>query len=260
MCVVGCTPFPGLKHPTETRPASARGDKRLFCNFFIIRLCSICKHFSVPSQRFVSQVSSQQSAQASRCSYVRATVTEIGQHEPGTARPHRRRVPAVRRRAGGTPRARQVITRGQEQHDGGLHVTETDISAGRRMVTANAGGQVIAQFTVPVPDKKVAEAMDAATVGEAAEMRATGRAGNVPGGVAAAAQRAAEEEDGEVTRLRDVVGDAAAVMPANKVATREDAEKVAAAARRNAGAPASGGGWEGVVQAVAGAADMTKGG
>nr|AWJ68139.1 late embryogenesis abundant [Cleistogenes songorica] len=184
----------------------------------------------------------------------------------------------------------RVITRGQEQHEGGLHVTETDISAGKRMVTASAGGQVMAQFTVPVPDKKVAEATDGATVGEAlqaagqtaagdepvgladasavqvAEMRATGRGGTIPGGVAAAAQRAAEankakqpaaEEEGEVTRLRDVVGDATAVMPADKVATREDAEKVAAAARRKAGA-ASGGG-EDIVEAVAATADMNQG-
>jgi hypothetical protein len=36
----------------------------------------------------------------------------------------------------------RVITWGQEQHDGGLRVTETNVSAGRRMVTASAGGQV----------------------------------------------------------------------------------------------------------------------
>ncbi|KAK3154488.1 hypothetical protein QOZ80_2BG0191110 [Eleusine coracana subsp. coracana] len=187
----------------------------------------------------------------------------------------------------------RVVTQGQEQRrDGGLHVTETDVSAGKRMVTASAGGQVMAQFTVPVPDKKAAETTDAATIGEAlqaagqtsagdepvglaaaaavqaAEMRATGRAGNVPGGVAAAAQRAAqanaakEEEGGEVTRLRDVVCDAAAGLPADKVATREDAGKVAAAARRHAGSGGGGGGGgggQGVVEAVAAAADMNKG-
>ncbi|KAK3158317.1 hypothetical protein QOZ80_2AG0135550 [Eleusine coracana subsp. coracana] len=176
----------------------------------------------------------------------------------------------------------RVVTQGQEERDGGLHVTETDVSAGKRMVTASAGGQVMAQFAVPVPDKKAAESTDAVTIGEAlqaagqtsagdepvglaaasalqaAEMRATGRAGNVPGGVAAAAQRAAQANaaEEEVTRLRDVVGDAAAGLPANKVVTREDADKVAAAARRHAG---SGGGGQGVVQAVAAAADMNKG-
>lgn len=156
--------------------------------------------------------------------------------------------------------------------------------------------QVMAQFTVPVPDQNVAEATDAVTVGEAlqaaaqtaagdrpvgladaaavqaAEMRATGLGGNLPGGVAAAAQQAAEtnmmmrpaEEGGKAVRIRDVVGDAAAVLPANKVATREDAEKVAAAAARNEGkrAGAGGGGGKGssgVVDAVAAAADMNEG-
>lgn len=148
---------------------------------------------------------------------------------------------------------------------------------------------MIAQFTLPVPDKKAAESTDAVTVGEAlqaagqtkagdepvdladasavqaAEMRATGRAGNVPGGVAAAAQRAAQANSArqhvaeEVTRLRDVLDDAAAALPANKVATREDADKVAAAARRNsAGTEAAGGGGEGVVEAVNAAADMNQ--
>ncbi|KAL6634070.1 hypothetical protein ACP70R_026741 [Stipagrostis hirtigluma subsp. patula] len=182
----------------------------------------------------------------------------------------------------------------QEQRDGGLQVTETDLPAGRRMVTASAGGQVMAQFTVPVPSEKVAEATDAVTIGEAiqaagltsagdkpvdladaaavqaAEMRATGLGGNVPGGVAAAAQRATEanmkleargggddEAEAGKVRLRDVVGDAAAALPANKVATREDAEKVAAAAKRNAGKGSCAGG--GVVEAVAAAADMNKG-
>ncbi|OEL19219.1 hypothetical protein BAE44_0019762 [Dichanthelium oligosanthes] len=192
----------------------------------------------------------------------------------------------------------EVIGQDQEQSDGGLRVTEIDLPAGRRMVTASAGGHVMAQFTVPVPDRNVAEATDAVTVGEAlqaaaqtsagdkpvdladaaavqaAEMRATGLGGNVPGGVAAAAQQAAQRNmheagggghDGsKVMRLRDVVGDAAAVLPANKVATREDADKVAAAAARNEGKRAGaggvgGGGNGGVVEAVAAAADMNEG-
>ncbi|KAI4988587.1 hypothetical protein ZWY2020_030217 [Hordeum vulgare] len=137
----------------------------------------------------------------------------------------------------------------QQNQDGDLRVTEAaEPHAGRRVVTATAGGQ----FTVPVPGAGVEEATDAVTIGEAlqaaaqtsagdrpvdladaaavqsAETRATGLGRVIPGGVAAAAQQAAEtnmrpglaEEDR--VRLMDVLGNAAAVMPANKVATRED--------------------------------------
>nr|ACG26507.1 late embryogenesis abundant protein D-34 [Zea mays] len=181
----------------------------------------------------------------------------------------------------------KIIEQG-DQLGGALHVDQTDLPAGRRMVTASAGGQVMAQFTVPVPGTKVAEATDAVTLGEAlhaaaqtsagdkpvgladaaalqaAEARATGLGGNVRGGVAAAEQQAAETnakraEDGgggDRVTLRDVVGgDAAAAMAADKVATREDAEKVAAAAARNVGKGAGGG----VAEAVVAAADMNEG-
>lgn len=45
----------------------------------------------------------------------------------------------------------RVVTQGQAQHDGGLHVNETDVSAGKRMVTASAGGQVhiFPRFALP---------------------------------------------------------------------------------------------------------------
>ncbi|CAL5057451.1 unnamed protein product [Urochloa decumbens] len=183
----------------------------------------------------------------------------------------------------------KAIGQGHEQSGAaaaaGLQVSETDLPAGRRMVTTSAGGQVMAQFTLPVPGQDVAEATDAVTVGEAlqaapgddrpvsladaaavqaAEMRATGLGGNLPGGVAAAAQRAAEAntaaEGKAAVRIRDVVGDAAAALPADKVATREDAGKVAAAAARNVGKKAGAGGkGSGVVEAVAAAADMNEG-
>ncbi|CAN6238472.1 unnamed protein product [Urochloa humidicola] len=181
----------------------------------------------------------------------------------------------------------KVIGQSREQRGGGgggLQVTETDLPAGRRMVTTSAGGQVMAQFTVPVPGQNVAEETDAVTVGEAlqaaartsggdrpvshadaaaaqaAEARATGLGGNLPGGVAAAAQRAAEANAAAAggkaaVRVRDVVGGAAAALPANKVATREDAKKVAAAAARNEGKSAG----SGVVDAVAAAAEMNEG-
>jgi hypothetical protein len=168
-----------------------------------------------------------------------------------------------------------------------LHIRTKDDG---RIFETRALLQVMAQFTVPVPGTKVAEATDAVTLGEAlhaaaqtsagdkpvgladaaalqaAEARATGLGGNVRGGVAAAAQQAAETnakraEDGggggDRVTLRDVVGgDAAAAMAADKVATREDAEKVAAAAARNVQGKGAGGG---VAEAVVAAADMNEG-
>ncbi|XP_047043470.1 late embryogenesis abundant protein D-34-like [Lolium rigidum] len=164
----------------------------------------------------------------------------------------------------------------QQQQDDRLRVTETDQHDGKRVVTATAAGQVMAQFTVPA----VGKATDAVTIGEAlqaaasdapvdlvdaaavqaAETRATGLGRVVPGGVAAAAQKAAEtnmrlDAGEEKVRLRDVVGSATAVLPANKAVTREDARKVAAAAERNA----RGGGGSDVADAVAAAAEMNQG-
>lgn len=106
-----------------------------------------------------------------------------------------------------------------------------------------------------------------AAAAQAAEMRATGLRGNVRGGVAARAQqaretnakRAAEDGDKQVT-LRDVVcGAAGAPMPADKVATREDAQMVAAAAARNVGKGAGAGGGGAIADAVVAAADMNEG-
>lgn len=69
-------------------------------------------------------------------------------------------------------------------------------------------------------------------------MRATGSNLTVQGGVAAAAQtaadqnaRAAREED--KVKLRDVLSDARSKLPADKGATREDAERVVSAEMRN---------------------------
>ncbi|XP_040385177.1 late embryogenesis abundant protein 47-like [Oryza brachyantha] len=178
-------------------------------------------------------------------------------------------------------------------HDGALHVTQADLPAGKRLVTATAAGQVMAQFTLPVPGTEVAEETDAVTIGEAleaaasaggrpvdladaaalqaAETRATGMPGPVPGGVAATAQQAAAANmrrphddhgggDRNATTLSDVVGSAEAALPADKVATREDADRVAATAawnaRRHGG---GGGGGKGVAEAVAAAAEMNEG-
>jgi hypothetical protein len=124
--------------------------------------------------------------------------------------------------------------------------------------------------TTPAGDKPV-DLADAAAA-QAAEMRATGLPGNVRGGVAARAQQAREtnarhasaaEADGgggenQLVTLRDVViGAAAAPMPADKVATREDARMVAAAAARHVGKGDGGGGA--IADAVAAAADMNEG-
>ncbi|KAK1626151.1 hypothetical protein QYE76_000466 [Lolium multiflorum] len=158
----------------------------------------------------------------------------------------------------------------QQQKDGGLRVTEADQHDGSRVVTASAGGQLIAQFTAPTPGGEtddavtIGEALQAAAsdapvgladaaAAEAAETRATGLGRVVPGGVAAAAHKAAEtnmrlgggvgDADEEMVRLRDVA------------VTREDARKVAAAAEKNA---AEGGGSD-VADAVAAASEMNKG-
>ncbi|KAJ1279727.1 hypothetical protein BS78_04G177400 [Paspalum vaginatum] len=193
----------------------------------------------------------------------------------------------------------KVIEQGREPRGngdgGGLQVKETDLPAqttGHRQRGRPGDGTVHRASAGP---GEVAEATDAITIGEAlqaaaqtsagdrpvgladaaavqaAEARATGLGGNVPGGVAAAAQQAAEAnmkqpqaaEGGCEARLslRDAVGDdAAAALPANKVATREDAERVAAAAARNAGEGAGAAGkGSGVLEVVAAAADMNEG-
>lgn len=78
-------------------------------------------------------------------------------------------------------------------------------------------------------DKPVDHADAAAVV--AAEMRATGLAGVVPGGVGAAALAAAESnaQNEEKTSISDVLENASAVLPANKVVTREDAVSIRSA-------------------------------
>ncbi|KAJ6846044.1 late embryogenesis abundant protein D-34-like [Iris pallida] len=150
--------------------------------------------------------------------------------------------------------------------DQGVSVTETDLPAGRRVITESIAGQVVGKFEMPAPlatynhpagaleggavtigealeasaltagDKPV-DRCDAAAI-QAAEMRATGRNVIVPGGVAAAAQSAADTNarvmsDELKTKLGDVLADATSKLPADKVVTREDAAGVAAAEMRN---------------------------
>uniref|UniRef100_A0A5B7C3R7 SMP domain-containing protein n=1 Tax=Davidia involucrata TaxID=16924 RepID=A0A5B7C3R7_DAVIN len=145
--------------------------------------------------------------------------------------------------------------------DQGVAITEMDLP-GRRIITESVGGQVVGQYSEPVPlapistfergNITIGEALEAtaltsghkpvdysdAAAIQAAEVRATGRTNIVPGGVAAAAQSAAtrnarttKEED--KTKLGDILSDATAKLPADKPVTRRDAEGVIGAELRN---------------------------
>lgn len=146
--------------------------------------------------------------------------------------------------------------------DAGVTVTETDLPC-RRVVTEYVAGQVVGQFVTPAPvaatkpsgalDEDavtIGRALEAAAAGgkpvdqsdaaaiQAAEMRATGSSLIVPGGVAAAAQAAADKNaraarGEDKVELRDVLSDARDKLPADKGATKEDAERVVSAEVRN---------------------------
>ena len=116
-------------------------------------------------------------------------------------------------------------------------IAEAELSS-RRVVAESVGGQVVARFVAPAPvalahpagalDQdavtigRALEAVAAATAGlkpvdqsdaaavQVAEMCATGAGGTIPGGVAAAAQAAADHNaraarDEDKVRLRDVL-------------------------------------------------------
>ncbi|GJN10040.1 hypothetical protein PR202_ga28099 [Eleusine coracana subsp. coracana] len=105
---------------------------------------------------------------------------------------------------------------------------------------------------------------DAAAIQAAAEICATESGGGEPRGLVAKALQAAEtnvkpadERSGGVAtvRLNDVLGDAK--LPDDKAVTREDVEKVATAARNNAGKRGAGTG-KAVVEGMTIAADMNE--
>lgn len=78
---------------------------------------------------------------------------------------------------------------------------------------------------------------DAAAI-QAAEVRATGSNVIVPGGLAATAQsaaahNAATDREQDKIKVSDVLSGATAKLPADKVATRQDAEGVVGAEMRN---------------------------
>lgn len=147
----------------------------------------------------------------------------------------------------------------------GVSVTETEMP-GRRIITEAIGGQIVRDFDQRAPlvqsPPPVFQQVDAGiTIGEAleatalscglkpvewsdaaaiqaAEVRATGRTTITPGGVAAAAQSAATinarmTKDEDKTKLSDILADATSKLPADKPATRRDAEGVTGAEMRN---------------------------
>ncbi|KDP23618.1 hypothetical protein JCGZ_23451 [Jatropha curcas] len=93
------------------------------------------------------------------------------------------------------------------------------------------------EATALTAGQKPVEWSDAAAI-QAAEVRATGRTTISPGGVAAAAQSAATlnaraTRDEDKTKLADILADATSKLPADRPATRKDAEGVTGAEMRN---------------------------
>ncbi|RDX63296.1 hypothetical protein CR513_58293, partial [Mucuna pruriens] len=147
--------------------------------------------------------------------------------------------------------------------DQGVTVSETRIP-GKRIVTEAVGGQVVEQYEEATPvetgrssavresaitigealeataqtvGNKVVDQSDAAAI-QAAEVRATGTNVISPGGLAAMAQSAAAYNadcklEQDKVKLAEVLAGATAKMPADKVATMQDAEGVASAEVRN---------------------------
>lgn len=130
---------------------------------------------------------------------------------------------------------------------------------GRRIITETVGGEVVGQYVQPESGKKtpggeaftIGEALESAAISagfksvdqsdaaaiQAAESRASGGVIK-PGGVAAAAQSAADFNARTMnledkTRLSDVLSDATAKLEQDKIVTKEDAEGVAGAELRN---------------------------
>ncbi|XP_071733011.1 late embryogenesis abundant protein D-34-like [Rutidosis leptorrhynchoides] len=170
----------------------------------------------------------------------------------------------------------------------GVSVTATELP-GTRVVTETIDGQVVGRHVEATPvlqqtggvgdvhqqggitigealeatartaGNKPVEQSDAAAI-QAAEVRATGSKVTIPGGLAAQAQSAAtlntstREED--KVKLNEVLTDATVKLPADKVATREDAEGVFSAEKRNN--PNSMAHPAGVAASVAAAANLNE--
>ncbi|XP_023906079.2 late embryogenesis abundant protein D-34 [Quercus suber] len=144
----------------------------------------------------------------------------------------------------------------------GVSVTQTDIP-GRRIFTESVDRQVVGKYVQSMPTQEavlgivqspitIGEALEAtvqsagakpvdqsdAAAIQAAEARATGSDTIIPGGIAATAQSAAvfnakvKREENKI-KLGDVITGATAKLPADKVATKQDAEAVRNAEWRN---------------------------
>ncbi|KAK4799835.1 hypothetical protein SAY86_025200 [Trapa natans] len=138
---------------------------------------------------------------------------------------YRQPVPVV---AGGTPPDGGGVA-GDGSSSGGNTVTDE----GNRPISI---GEALEATVLSAGQKRV-ERSDAAAI-QAAEVRATGQATIVSGGVAAAAQSAAimnarATSDDQKTRLADVLTDASLKLPTDKPVSRQDAEGVAGAEMRN---------------------------
>ncbi|XP_008218177.1 PREDICTED: late embryogenesis abundant protein 47 isoform X1 [Prunus mume] len=123
----------------------------------------------------------------------------------------------------------------------GQYSQRAPLAAPNTIQAGGPGGQITIgealEATAMTAGQKPVEWSDAAAI-QAAEVRATGRTNIVPGGVAAAAQSAATlnaraTKDEEKTKLADILADATSKLPADKPATRRDAEGVTGAEMRN---------------------------
>ncbi|KAE8681582.1 putative Late embryoproteinsis abundant protein D-34 [Hibiscus syriacus] len=158
-----------------------------------------------------------------------------------------------------------LVSHNQGGHQG-VSVIKSNKDDGEVLVTESIGGQVVAEYRQPdvsavtttpatlidpgpitigealevaalsASDKPIDES-DVAAI-QAAEMIATGSSEILPGGIASEAQSAAIRNS-QINRsedratLSDILADASAILPKDKVVTREDAEKVVAAEVRN---------------------------
>ncbi|XP_072973774.1 late embryogenesis abundant protein D-34-like [Typha angustifolia] len=184
----------------------------------------------------------------------------LGQTQKGGPAAVMQSAATINERAGAVGRDQYSSSPGDE----GVSVTETDLP-GRRVITEYVAGHIVGQYVTPTPVtmRKPAGALEgsAVTIGEAleaaalsvggkpvdqsdaaaiqaAEIRATGHNLTIPGGIAATAQAAADANtrvmpDDLKTKIADVLSDATAKLPADKGATKEDAERVVGAEIRN---------------------------
>ncbi|KAB2006484.1 hypothetical protein ES319_D11G348700v1 [Gossypium barbadense] len=157
-----------------------------------------------------------------------------------------------------------LVGRERVSADSGVYIKETE-SPRKRVISEHFGKEIVGRYsqgdsfasdtdstsehyggitigealeaTALTAGKKPVEWSDAAAI-QAAEVRATGRTSIMPGGVAAAAQSAATlnaraTRDEDKTKLGAILANATAKLPADKPATRKDAEGVMGAEMRN---------------------------